>query len=357
MTTIHDICQAFPDLLLLLEGDPKTQITGSSPQTGPKAQTVVFVGDEKLLTSALSSPAAALVVSEKVAATAKANAQGKVILQARNTYLSMALVNSRFFVLPFYKKPFAGQMIHPTAIIAASAKLGKDVSVGPLAVIHEDVTIDSGTYIGSHVVIEPKTSLGENCYIHPHVYIGHTCQIGHRVEIKPMSVIGSDGFGFATDEKGHHHKIPHYGPVIIGDDVNIGANVNIDRGTYDAAVIGAGTKIDNHCHFGHNVRIGKNCLLTAGFVSAGSSSMGDNCITAGRTSLNGHTHVTNNVTMGPLSTITNDITKPGVYAGFPPIGFRDSLKAQASIQHLPRIRKNVAKIMKHLGLADDDKGN
>ena len=178
--------------------------------------------------------------------------------------------------------------------------------------------------------------------------------MGNRCEVKPQSSIGSDGFGYSHDEKGNHYRLPHYGPTIIEDDVHIGANVSLDRGTYDPSFIGMGTKIDNHCHLGHNVKIGRNCLITAGFISAGTVVVGDNCIFGGRASLNGGITITDNCLFGALSGITKDIPKSGKYAGYPAVDFKDSLRVQISMTKLPELRAKVAKIVKHLGLSESE---
>jgi len=357
-TTAETIIKTYPELVQLLDGDLKTEASAPCSQVEPKPKAIVYVAEEKYLEQLIQSPVSLIVVHDKIAVPAKEkNARKKTLLTTKNTYLAMALINARFFSLEFKRKPFITDMkIHPTAVVAPTAQLADGVILGPHAVISDHVKVGARTYIGAHTVIEPHTQLGEDGYIHPHVYIGHSCRLGNRVEIKPHSVIGSDGFGFAKNAKGSHHHIPHYGPVLIEDDVYIGANVNVDRGTFESAIIGEGTKIDNHCHLGHNCKVGKNCIITAGIIVAGSTTIGSNCVFAGRVSVNGHITICDGCSFGPMSGITNDVTEPGVYAGFPIIPFRDSLKSQASMVHLPRIRKNLTRVMKHLGLTESDKG-
>ncbi len=352
------LIECFPTLLAALDGRLSAEAKSPSSQDHPVADSVVFIAEESRLPALLKSPASIIVVHKKIAPQAKLANQGrKTLLESPNTYLAMALVNSRFFALPHLKSNWWGPHVHPTAVLAPSAQIHESAKVGPYCVIAEHSVIGPRTYVGAHTVIEAHTTIGADCFIHPHVYIGHNCQIGDRVEIKPQSTIGSDGFGYAHNEKGEHFRIPHYGAVLIENDVHIGANVNVDRGTFEPAIIGFGTKIDNHCHLGHNVRIGKNCLMTAGFMAAGSATIGDNCVFGGRTSVNGHITISSGCTFGPHSAVTNDVTKPGTYAGFPPIPFRDFLKVQASLEHLPALRKKVAKLLKHLGLSESDGSN
>jgi UDP-3-O-[3-hydroxymyristoyl] glucosamine N-acyltransferase len=351
--TSRDLIDAFPDLLKLETGDENRPILAPSSQENPVPEGIAFTSDINFLPSLCNSDLAVLVVSLKLLPQVKELGARATILSTKNPYLAMAKVNQRFFTLPFVRQPFHGVRIHPTAVIHPEAQIAKDAIIAPGVVIHEGVTIGARSFIGANTVIEAHVSIGEDSTIHPHVYIGHTTKIGNRVEIKPQSTIGSDGFGFAQDEKGFSHKLPHYGPLIIEDDVSIGANVNIDRGTFEKAQISRGTKIDNHCHFGHNVFVGENCLITAGFITAGSSRIGDRCVFAGRASLNGKTEICSDVTIGPLSGVSNDILKPGVYGGFPPIPMKDFLKSSASFASLPKMRKNITKILNHLGIKDE----
>jgi UDP-3-O-[3-hydroxymyristoyl] glucosamine N-acyltransferase len=349
--TVDQILSAYPGLVEWLDGARDAHVEAPCSQVHPVAGGLVFVADPDNLEKLLKSDVSVIVAHQKLSALAKSkNSARKCLLVSKNTYLAMAVINARFFSLPFKRQPLQNAGV---AQISSKARIGHNAIIGPGAVICDDVEIGDHTYIGANCVIEPRTRIGDDCYIHPQVFIGHTCQIGNRVEIKPFSTIGTDGFGYAHDDKGNHYRIPHYGPVIIEDDVHIGANVNIDRGTFDSARIGYGTKIDNHCHFGHNVQIGKNCLITAGMIVAGSTKIGDNCIFGGRTSVSGHIEIVSGCTFGPISGITNDVTKPGVYSGYPIEPFRQFLKSRASIPQLPRIRKNLARVMKHLGLKEE----
>ena len=335
-------------LISYVSGEKKQIAVTPSSQLAPQAQSIVFVSDAKILSEVLNSKASIIVTTPALAAEIKNST--KTVLAAKDVYFAMSQVNSKFFAKSFLVKPFDEKPIHSSAVVHPSAKIHPTCVLGPGVVVYEGCTIGANTVLGANSVVQHFTTIGENCQISPNVTIGHNVRMGNRCEIKAGSVIGSDGFGYAHDSKGNHYKIPHYGELIIEDDVHIGAVCAIDRGTYEVSFIGAGTKIDNHCHFGHNIRIGKNCLITAGFRSAGTVTMGDNCIFGGATSVNGKVELTSGVTIGPLSGVTNDILKPGVYAGYPVIPMKESLKVQASLASLPRLRKNVAKLMKHLGL-------
>ena len=347
---IQQILDSFPDLLTHIAGDTGTELSGPCAQENPQKSGIAYTSDPEIANDLLKSNLGALVVAEKILDKIDKDSSKPTLLSSKNTYLSLAKVNGKFFQLPFLKQPFHDAQIHSTAVIHESAKIHKTVVVSPGVVIYENVEIGANSFIGANSVIEANTTIGDNAFIHPQVYIGHTVNIGNNVSIKPHSTVGSDGFGFAQDEKRTSYQIPHYGELIIEDDVHIGANVNIDRGTFEKALIKRCTKIDNHCHLAHNIEVGEDCLITAGFISAGSAKMGNRVTTAGRVSLNGRTHICDDVMVGPHSAVSNHIKKPGIYAGFPPIPMKDFLKSSASLASLPKMRRQITKILKHLGI-------
>lgn len=350
----QQIVDKFGDLLRPLSGDLKIEISGPCSQESPTAGGIVFTKDSSLLERLENSEVAAIVVHDKLSEIAQTVVRKKTLIAAKDSYFAMALVNRAFFSPPYHSQPFASKMVHDTAVIHSSAKIDPTAIIGPFAVISAGSRVGARTYIGANSVIDQNAVIGDDSIIHAHVYIGHTCQIGSRCEIHPNCTIGKDGFGYAKGPTGLHQKIPHYGAVQIENDVSIGANCVVDRGTFEPAIIGEGTKIDNLCHFGHNIRIGKNCIITAGFMTAGSVTIGNNCVFGGRTSINGHIEICDNVMIGPMSGVTGTITQPGVYGGYPVIPMKEHLKAHASIQHLPRLRKSVARMLKHLGMTKEE---
>jgi UDP-3-O-[3-hydroxymyristoyl] glucosamine N-acyltransferase len=177
--------------------------------------------------------------------------------------------------------------IHPTAIIAPLARLGKNASVGPYAVIGEDAHIGEGTQIGAHCVIGAGCWIGENCRVHPRVTMYARSRVGHRVEIHAGTVIGADGFGYVYGD-GRYWKFPQVGIVEIGDDVEIGANATIDRGSLDDTRIAQGVKLDNLVHVGHNVQIGVHTVIAAQTGISGSSSLGHHVVVGGQVGIADH---------------------------------------------------------------------
>lgn len=350
IVTAKILLTEFPTLLTHVSGDLESEIAGPCPQTSPLTGHIAYTSEIKYANHLIKSDLSALVIAKKLTGELKPERSQMAILETANPYLAMALINKQFFPVKYLMKPFQPGNRHPKAIVHPEARVHATTIIEPGAVIHDGVKIGPRSFVGSNTVIEANVSIGEDCFIHPQVFIGHSTCIGDRVEIKPQSTIGSDGYGYAHDNDGNHYRLPHYGELIIEDDVHIGANVNIDRGTYEKAIIGAGTKIDNHCHFGHNIKIGKNCLITAGMITAGSVTIGNNCVFGGRTIINGGVNICDGTTVGPLSGIHNDITKPGVFMGYPPVSYQEALKIQMSLPSLPKMRRQLTKILKKLGL-------
>lgn len=280
----------------------------------------------------------------------KVPASVPTVLASPNPTLALARVGARHFAERRAQQILAGPRIHPSAQIAASAKVGENCVIGPGAVIGEHCQIGANTRIGANSVIEPHSSLGEDCVIHPLVFIAHSCVIGNRCEIKPQSCIGGEGFGYAQDQKFNHYRITHYGRVVLEDDVHIGAGVQIDRGTFGESRIGQGTKIDNHCHFAHNISVGRNTLITGGMITAGSVTIGSNCVFGGRTTVKGHLKIGDRTQFGGISVVGNDILEPGQYGGFPALELSKEMRIRASQRQLPDLVKQVRRILKHLGL-------
>lgn len=347
--TGESILELFPELVSLCQGDPKLSANSPASIKDILPESLIFVpGDEKILKMALESQASLLVIPEKFKSSIDENIKGKCVFTTTNNYLAMAKINSHFFPVNELERDQQSEKIHPSAIISESATLGENVIVGPNAVISAGVSIGNNCIIGANATIDTNAQLGNHCHIHPNAFIGHRVVLGKHCEVQPNSTLGSEGYGYAHDKSGNHYRIPHYGTLIIEDDVHIGAGVQVDRGTFDDCRIGAGTKIDNYCHVGHNNILGKNCLITAGFISAGSVTIGDNCIFAGRCTVNGHISITSNCIFAPFSAVSNNVTKPGKYGGYPLVSYGDHMRVHASIAQLPKLRKTVSEIKRQL---------
>lgn len=241
--------------------------------------------------------------------------------------------------------------VSPQSWIDPSAQLGPQVRIGPFTCIGPRVKIGQGTIIGPHCTIEGEVEIGENCYLESHVFIGRQSRIGNDCRLKPFSSIGSDGYGYAPAEKGPQ-KIPQIGITVLEDGVDVGSGACIDRATLTETRIGKGTKIDNLVHIAHNCQVGKYCFITAGFAMAGSSKIGDFFMTGGTSAVSDHVVIADKVTLAGASVVTSDIKESGAYGGNPLLPMQDYLRVRSSIGTLPKIRKQIQKILKHLQLED-----
>lgn len=212
--------------------------------------------------------------------------------------------------------------VHALASIDPAATLGSDVSVGAFVVIGPGAVIGARTVLHPHVVIGPQSHVGEDCVFHSHVSVRDRVTIGHRVTLQNGAVIGSEGFGFATRADGTHQKIPQVGIVVVGDDVEIGANSTVDRPAIGETRIGAGTKIDNLVHIAHGVKIGRNVRLAALVGIAGSSVLEDDVVLAGQVGVINHVRIGRGAQVASKSAVMSDLEGGQTYGGIPaiPIG-------------------------------------
>lgn len=312
------------------------------------SESLVFVSKPEQLEKALAAKAPIIVALKNLIIP---GVHESAFFQTGSVQLAMAAV------LPL----FDGKMnrfnqeskIHSTAWVHPTAHLGKNVGIGPFAVVGEHARIGDGATIGAHTVIESYAVIGDHTLLHPQVFIGSHCEVGSYCEIHPHTTIGADGFSFVRRKDGIQLKIPQIGRVVIGNSVELGANCAIDRAALTETRVGHGTKMDNHCHVGHNVHIGENCVMAAGFKVAGSSKIGNNCMFGGDAAVSDHITIADNSVFAGRAAVTFDILQPGQYGGYPLEPLRDSLKTLANKTHITRMRKDLARVLKQLGLKED----
>jgi UDP-3-O-[3-hydroxymyristoyl] glucosamine N-acyltransferase len=247
----------------------------------------------------------------------------------------------------FHPAPESESYIHPSALVAESAKIGENVWIGAHVVVEEKVEIGAGSRIESQCFIGSETKLGSECLLHPRVTVMHRCTLGDRVIIHPGSVIGADGYKYVMID-GKRVKQPQIGTVILEDDVEICANVCVDRASFDATVIGAGTKIDNLVQIGHNVRIGRNALIVSQVGIAGSSTVGDNSVLGGQVGVADNLNIGKNVMIAAQSGLSKDIQDGSIVMGSPAFDIKQYWRVTAAMHKLPETLKIVRAMKKQL---------
>jgi UDP-3-O-[3-hydroxymyristoyl] glucosamine N-acyltransferase len=243
-----------------------------------------------------------------------------------------------------YRPPKREAGIHATARIGRGVTLGTDVAIGAYAVVGHGATLGDRTWIESHAVVGNGVVTGADVRIYPSVTLYSGTVLGDRVTVHAGARLGSDGFGYVF-RNGIHDKIPHVGRCIVENDVEIGANSTIDRGSVDDTVIGAGTKIDNLVHIAHNVRIGRLTLIMAQVGIAGSARVGDGVVLAGQVGLSGHLTIGDRARLAAQAGVFGDVPAGETWSGYPARPHRQSLRASAAMLRLSEIIKKLEKLV------------
>lgn len=321
-----------------LEGDGSVVLTGIAPADSARAGDLTFAENEVYFKRAEASAASAVLVSGHYTSATK------VLIRVANARVALARAISLFYP----EKKFAPG-IHPTAVVAESARIAPSAHIGPYCVIGANARIGERTVLEGADWIGDGSCLGDDVFLFPNVTVYPRTRIGNRVRVHTGTVIGSDGFGYVLDG-GAHMKIPQVGHVEIGDDVEIGANVTIDCGTLGPTRIGRGTKIDNLVQIAHNVTIGENCIVVAQVGIAGSTQIGNYTTLAGQVGLAGHLKIGNRVVVEAQSGVMRDIPDGQKVLGTPAVRDTDAKRQLIAIQHLPELLKRVSALEKKLGL-------
>ncbi|MFH0771160.1 MAG: UDP-3-O-(3-hydroxymyristoyl)glucosamine N-acyltransferase [Candidatus Omnitrophota bacterium] len=321
--TLREIAQLIDGEVI---GDERTLITGISGIKEAEEGDLTFLANPRYIPLMHTTRAAAIITSREIERVSKP------IVRTDNPSLAFAKTISLLF--PQEQQYPSG--IHPMAVIGKDVKIGRDVALQPYVVLDDGVEIGdrtiiyAGTYIGHH------TRIGCDCLIYPNVAIREKIEIGNRVVIHSGSVIGSDGFGFAN-VKGVHHKIPQVGTVAIEDDVEIGANVTIDRARFGKTSIGRGTKIDNLVQIAHNVEIGEHSIVIAQAGISGSTIIGNNVTLAGQAGLVGHIKVGDNAVVAAQAGVTKSVAPNTCVSGYPAKPHDKAKRVNALVQRLPEL--------------------
>ncbi len=317
----------------IVRGELDLSLTGMAALDAATPQDVSFLGNEKYYPQFLATQAAAVIVPRGVSTGPDSTA----LIAVDNPSLAFAVVVRHFAAAT--RKFLPG--VHPRAFVDPSATLdpGK-TRVHAGAVVMAGATIGDGSDIGPNSVIGEDVTIGKDCRIMANVSIRERCVIGDRVTLQPGVVIGSDGYGYEFSG-GRHVKLDQVGIVEIHDDVEIGANTTIDRARFGKTVIGEGTKIDNLVQIGHNVVMGKHCIIIAQVGLSGSSHYGDHVTIGGQAGVGGHVTIGSHVTLAARSGVTTSLPGDTIYAGKPAQPFRDEMKLQAHVRRLPKLIARV----------------
>lgn len=244
--------------------------------------------------------------------------------------------------------------IHPTAVIAKSAKLGEGVFIGAFTCVGDNTAVGDNTQLRAGAKIGDGVAVGKNCILHPNVFIEDGCTIGDNVILHAGVVIGADGFGYVRDDSGVYHKFPQIGTVVIENDVEIGPNTCVDRGALGETRIGEGTKIDNLVQVGHNVQIGKRCVIAAQTGISGSTVIEDDCVIGGQVGFGDHARVKSGAVIGSQAgVLPGKIVRPGVWWGTPVQPLDDYKRQNAHIKGLERLKADVKQLKSRIGSNDE----
>lgn len=349
---ILEICKnpTFERYLRFVQGADSSAAQKAVEPGNAGPDTLCFVSTKEDLQKVINAKASLIIALDKLPLTEAKLTNEQALFASPNISAAMSLV------LPFFDKKVSRfhHGVHPAAIVDPTANLGPGVSIGAGAVIGAHVILGEGCIVGPQTVVERGAQVGAHTILHPQVFIGADCIVGNLCEIHPHTTIGADGFGFVQGHDQRRHKIPQIGIVVLEDRVEIGANCTVDRATLGETRIGEGTKLDNLCHVAHNCRIGKNCVFAGGFMIAGSSTIGDNVMIGGNTLVSDHVNVGSNIIIGGRAGVAKDLTEPGAYSGYPIEPMKDSMRTTANLIHLTSMRKQLAKIRKHLGITDEE---
>lgn len=327
-----------------LTGDPHAIVSGVASPERAHATDLIYLASARHRDRAEASAAVCVIIPPGLAVT------GKTVLETADPKFCFAKAAALIL-----EKTAAPVSVHPTAVIAPDAHLAADVTVGPYVVIEDGVTIGEGTSIDAFCYIGRGAAIGEHCELHPRVTLYTGARLGDRVEVHSGAVIGSDGFGYVFGE-GRHWKFPQIGGVEIGDDVEIGANTTIDRGSLETTQISAGVKIDNLVQIAHNVQIGQNSILAAQTGVSGSSRIGKRVIAGGQVGIADHCTLEDGAVAGAQAGIpTGKTIRRGQTVWGTPARPLDRFKEQyAWFARLPELVQRIRNLEEQVHKDDHD---
>lgn len=328
-----------------ISGDEHMEIRGVAKIEEAREGDITFLSNPKYERFLSSTDASAVLVSNQLELRKHDRRPNLTFIKVQDPYVAFLQVLKK--LVPQVDPFTAG--VHPTAVIAETAKIGSNVSIGVHCMVGEKAEIGNNTKVSHGCVIGAQVKMGNDCLLYPHVTIYHQCRIGNRVTLHSGCVVGSDGFGFAPLPDGTYEKIPQAGIAVIEDDVEIGANTTVDRATLGETVIKRGVKIDNLVQIAHNVVVGENTVIAAQTGISGSVKIGKNCMIAGQVGIAGHLEIADRTVILAQSGIAKSITEPGkTYFGTPVKDQHRAARIEAVIRSLPELSQDVQKLKHEL---------
>ena len=314
-----------------LVGDPETLVTGVAAIGDAGPGDVTFCAQAKYASLVPNTEAAAVLIPNGHPATSRA-----ALLSVADPYHAFLSIARAFRA----ELPVRERNVHPSAVVDPSVRLGKDVCIGACAVVEKNAVIADGVTLCPGVFVGTDAEIGEQSYLFPNVIVLHGVRLGKRVIVHAGTVVGSDGFGYLQRD-GQHEKIPQLGTVVLDDDVEIGANVAIDRATLGETRIGKGVKIDNLVHIAHNVTVGDGTLVIAQVGISGSTEIGNSVIIAGQAGVAGHIKVGDGATIGAQAGVTKPVPAGERVSGYPAMDHERARRLNAYYRRLPGLYEQL----------------
>jgi UDP-3-O-[3-hydroxymyristoyl] glucosamine N-acyltransferase len=322
-----------------LEGAPDLEIHGIAGIEHAEPGQITFLANRRYFPLLKTTRASAVLIEDGIDLERGPGLAPIAALRTANPYLAFAHAIELFYQAPRYEPG-----IHPTAILARTARIGEGAHIGPYCFIDDNAQIGRNAVLHSFVTIYRGAQIGDDFFAHAHATVREFCRIGHRVILQNGAVIGGDGLGFAKQQDGTWYKMQQSGPAVLEDDVEVQANACVDRATVGETRIGRGTKLDDLVLVGHASQVGANTMLCGQVGLAGSTKIGDGCILAGQVGTAGHLSVGDGAVITAQSGIPNEVPPRSLYSGYPAVDNRQWLKTMAALNRLPDLQKRVREL-------------
>lgn len=319
-----------------LEGAPSIEIHGVSGIESAEPGHLTFLANRRYSPLLKTTRASAVLIEDNATLNRGSEAPPLAALRTSNPYLAFAHAIELFYQAPQY-----APAVHPTAVIAKSAKVGEGAHIGPYCFIDDHAEIGRNATLHSFVTIYPHAKIGDDFFAHAHSVVREHCRIGNRVVLQNGAIIGGDGLGYAKQADGSWYKIQQSGPAILEDDVEVQSNACVDRATVGETRIGHGSKLDDLVLVGHASQVGPNTMLCGQVGLAGSTKIGAHCILAGQAGTAGHLTIGDNSVITAQSGVPNDVPPKSMYSGYPAVDNRQWLKTVAATSRLPELQKRL----------------